>query len=157
MKTTPRLVLRAAVALLAILLLAACGPHTPASQDARLRKAAGVTSVTLIMPEGLWKKTKPSLGSAGKAKPARLDGERGERGLVRVTLSGTDVVEYMKHLDGEAHPDGFRKAMGEPEVEVAGRVYDALGTALDTIKPATNSTDPAPEVLIDDTLSTTTP
>ncbi|MEV7783172.1 hypothetical protein [Kitasatospora sp. NPDC088351] len=35
---------------------------------------------------------------------------------------------------------------------------DEVGVeAIDTIKPATTSSDPAPEVLIDDTLATTAP
>ncbi|MFD7586480.1 hypothetical protein ACFV84_13790, partial [Kitasatospora sp. NPDC059811] len=156
MKTT-RCALRAAAPLLAVLLLASCGANTPPSQDARLKKAAGVTTVSLIMPGGLWKKTKPPFGAVSNMKPTGLDGERGTRGLVRVTLSGTDVVEYMKHLDGQAHPGKFEEVMDEPEKEAADHVYDALGTVLDTIKPATSSTDPASEVLIDDTLATIAP
>ncbi|MFD7740726.1 hypothetical protein [Streptomyces sp. MJM8645] len=154
---TTRCALRAAAPLLAVLLLASCGANTPPSQDARLKKAAGVTTVSLIMPGGLWKKTKPPFGAVSNMKPTGLDGERGTRGLVRVTLSGTDVVEYMKHLDGQAHPGKFEEVMDEPEKEAADHVYDALGTVLDTIKPATSSTDPASEVLIDDTLATIAP
>ncbi|MFJ6771894.1 hypothetical protein ACIQOV_13165 [Kitasatospora sp. NPDC091257] len=156
MKTT-RFALRTVVPLLAVLLLTACGTNTPPSQDARLRKAAGVTNVSLIMPNGLWKKTKPPFGDVGNRKPTGLDGDRGARGLVRITLSGTEVVEYMKYLDGEAHPGKFDEVMGQPEEEAAGRVYDALGKALDTIQPAISSNDAAPEVLIDDTLATTAP
>ncbi|MFJ9447377.1 hypothetical protein ACIRRH_36855 [Kitasatospora sp. NPDC101235] len=83
-----------------------------------------------------------------------LDGERGARGLVRVNLTGTQVVTYMKYLDGKAQPDS---GADYPNKQSSARVYDAIGGALDTIKPARSTGDPALEVLIDDTLATAAP
>ncbi|MGX4733231.1 hypothetical protein [Kitasatospora griseola] len=158
MKTLSRLTARSAAVLITALALTSCSTHTPAAQDARLRKASGVASVTLIMPAGLWKDTKPRFApSLDGVKPSPADGDRGARGLVRITLSGTQVIDYMKDLDSTAHPSAFHRTMGDLNVQAAGRVYDAIGAALDTIRPVTSSTDPAPEVLIDDTLATAAP
>ncbi|MFJ5927640.1 hypothetical protein ACIQF6_34095 [Kitasatospora sp. NPDC092948] len=147
------LFLRATACALGTLLLAGCGTRTPASQEARLTKASGVASISVVMPEGLWKDTKP-WRDLDKVPVDHLDGDRGARGLIRVNLTGTQVVTYMKYLDGNAHPG---PGGGLPNKQPSARVYDAIGSALDTIKPARTAGDPAPEVLIDDTLATTAP
>ncbi|MFE2911441.1 hypothetical protein [Kitasatospora indigofera] len=141
--------------LAAALLTAACGAgtRTPSSQDARLTKAAGVASISLIMPEGLWKETRGY--DMDHIKGDKLDGDRGARGLVRVNLTGTQVVTYMKQLDKNSHPGWMSGATGSKQSAL--RVYGALGAALDTIKAARGAGDPNPEVLIDDTLATPAP
>ncbi|MER6366478.1 hypothetical protein [Kitasatospora sp. NPDC001527] len=154
MKITHHLLLRPVAGVLGVLLLAGCGTRTPASQEARLTKAAGVTSVSLIMPEGLWKDTKP-FDDLKKVPVERLDGDRGARGLVRINLTGTQVVTYMKFLDASAHPGPGSVNRDNKQASV--RVYEAIGGALDTITPARGAGDPAPEVLIDDTIGTPAP
>ncbi|TQF06955.1 hypothetical protein E6W39_38195 [Kitasatospora acidiphila] len=59
----------------------------------------------------------------------------------------------MKYLDEWAHP-GWADPDGPVSKEAALRVYNAVGNALDTIKGTRNATDPAPEIIIDDTLAT---
>jgi hypothetical protein len=158
-----RRVLRLAAVVVGSVALAGCGidTHTPASQDARLTKAAGVASLSLVLPEGLWRETRgdDNVGASNelnKINGDRLDGDRGARGLVRVNLSGTQVVGYMKYLDYYAHP-GWGDQDGRVSKAAATRVYDALGAALDTIRGARTASDPAPEVLIDDTMATLAP
>ncbi|WP_435647966.1 hypothetical protein [Kitasatospora purpeofusca] len=151
--TTHHLPLRAATVVLGTLLLAGC-TQTPPSQDARLTKAAGVASLSLVMPEGLWKDTRP-YKDLDKVPVDHLDGERGARGLVRIALTGTQIVTYMKELDSNAHAPAIDGTKANKQAST--RVYDELGKALDTIKAARGPGDPAPEVLIDDTLATTAP
>ncbi len=141
--------------LLGAVLLTGCGmgTHSPASNDARLTKAAGIATVSLLMPEGLWKDTKPR-STLDKVAVDKLDGDRGARGLVRVNLTGTQAILYMKELDQNAHPGWLSPNAAPSKKQSSVRVYDALGKALDDIKAARSATDPAPEVLIDDTLAT---
>ncbi|MFD8599179.1 hypothetical protein ACFV1L_29655 [Kitasatospora sp. NPDC059646] len=155
MITTTRVPLRLGALAVCSLLLTACGlqTHTPASQDARLTKAAGIANISLLMPKSLWSDTKP-YSSLDKVGIDELDGDRGARGLVRVNLTGTQVITYMKELDENAHPGWLD---GDYKKESSARVYEAIGTALDGIKPARSASDPAPEVLIDDTLATPAP
>ncbi|MFF2631161.1 hypothetical protein ACFVUN_36025 [Kitasatospora griseola] len=42
--------------------------------------------------------------SLAKVETKPADGERGARGLVRVILSGTQLVDYLKELDFNGHP-----------------------------------------------------
>ncbi|MFJ9447167.1 hypothetical protein ACIRRH_35755 [Kitasatospora sp. NPDC101235] len=149
----PYLSLRVTAGVLGALLLTGCGTRTPPSQEARLTKASGVANISVVMPEGLWKDTKP-WRDLDKAPVDHLDGDRGARGLVRVNLTGTQVVTYMKELDYNAHPGPGDSRTNK---QSSARVYDAIGGALDTIKPARTAGDPAPEVLIDDTLATAAP
>jgi hypothetical protein len=152
--TFHRRLLRTAAAVLAAAALAGCGAttQTPASQDARLTKAAGVSSLSLVLPDGLWKQTRGSddaNDNVSKVNGEWLDDERGARGLVRVSLTGAQVVDYMKYLDRFAHP-GWADPDGPMTKEAATRVYNALGSALDGIKGTRKAGDPVPEVLVDD-------
>ncbi|MEU3465273.1 hypothetical protein ABZ721_35725 [Streptomyces sp. NPDC006733] len=137
-----------------ILLLAGCGAgtHSPAAQGARLTKAAGVSSITVICVKGLWDDTRP-IGTKVSTPPA--PGERGQRGLVQITLTGPQLVAYLKELDANAHP-GWASGGRDNKAEST-RVYDALSQAVDKITAVRTSSDPAPEVIIDDTIPTTAP
>ncbi|WP_405622374.1 hypothetical protein [Streptomyces sp. NBC_01508] len=91
-----------------------------------------------------------------KVTTTPADGERGQRGMVRITLTGAQLVTYLSHLDGDAHPGWLGPDFPDQEA-VSGRVYDALAPAIDKTTTARSATDPAPEVLIDDTLATKAP
>ncbi|GAB2606246.1 hypothetical protein GCM10027168_43910 [Streptomyces capparidis] len=136
-------------------LVTGCGMATqsPPGHDDRLTKAAGIARLSLVLPESLWKQTCPE--DLEKVTSLPLPGERGERGLVRVDLSGTQLVSYLKRLDKHAHA-----GWGGPKYDdkaASRRVYDALAPAVGRIKQARSADDPDPEVLIDDTLATNAP
>ncbi|MEU6503814.1 hypothetical protein ABZ895_30180 [Streptomyces californicus] len=77
-------------------------------------------------------------------------GPRADRGLVEVTMAGTNLVAYLKELDANAHSSSWS---GTPGNAAASRqVYDAIAPAIDRIKAATSPDDPAPEIVIDDTI-----
>ncbi|MFE1400309.1 hypothetical protein ACFW53_20440 [Nocardiopsis dassonvillei] len=146
---------RAGAAAAAALALSLTGcMNTPAEHDARLSKASGVASVTIVMPLGLWEQTKPSYSGSelNDLEPAPLDGAEGERGLVRVNLTGTQLMEYLDDLSHDAHASGLAASSTSEERAAASRVYTAISETVDQITPRTGEDDPAPEVIIDDTV-----
>ncbi|MGA4902955.1 hypothetical protein ACPCAJ_35345 [Streptomyces griseoincarnatus] len=154
MKTPLTLLKRSVIGVGAIfvaLALTGC-TQSPAGHDERLSKAAGVARVTIVCPKGLWEETKPT-GYENKLKANVSEissGPRGGRGLVRVTMTGTNLVAYLKELDANAHPSKWN---GERDNTPASRrVYDALAPEIDKIKAATSPDDPEPQIIIDDTI-----
>lgn len=134
-----------------MLTLTSC-TQSPDGHDDRLSKAAGVARVTLLCPKGLWEQTKPDGGyNKVKAKVSEItSGPRAGRGMVRVTMTGTDLVAYLKELDRNAHPS---KWDGEKENTAASRrVYDAIAPAIDKIEAARSADAPEPQIVIDDTI-----
>ncbi|MFF0171229.1 hypothetical protein [Streptomyces prasinus] len=108
--------------------------------------------MTIVCPKGLWEETKPSKGvNEVEAKVSEVSsGSRDGRGLVRVTMTGTHLVSYLKELDFNAHPS---KWDGDKDNTAASRrVYDAIAPAIDKIEAATSPDDPEPQIVIDDTI-----
>ncbi|MET8130052.1 hypothetical protein ABZV67_44730 [Streptomyces sp. NPDC005065] len=145
-----------ALALLGTLTLTACGADTqsPPAHDARLKKAAGIGSMDLVLTKGLWTNTCPWALRNHKTRPA--DGDRGNRGLIRVTLAGTELVAYLTELNDNAHC-GWMNCTTDDRKATALRVYDALAPAIDRVSNVRTGGDPDPEVVIDDTLATPAP
>jgi hypothetical protein len=138
-------------ALAAVLVLSGC-TQSPAEHDDRLTKAAGLARVSILCPKDLWDETKPTGGiNEAKATVSKISkGPRADRGLVRVSMTGTNLVAYLKELDSNAHPHSWN---GERKNTAASRrVYDAIAPEIDRIKAATSPEDPAPEIVIDDTI-----
>ncbi|MFJ5927638.1 hypothetical protein ACIQF6_34085 [Kitasatospora sp. NPDC092948] len=150
---------RAAALLCGVLSLAGCGVETqsPASNDSTLNKAAGIGTMSVVCTGDMWERTRPVSLAKVETKPA--DGERGARGLVRVTLTGAQLVDYLKELDFNGHPGwGTSKVDHEQhDQQIAKRMYDALTPAVAHATNARSATDPAPEVLVDDTLASPAP
>lgn len=146
----------AATTLIAILALTACGATTqsPAHHDSRMKKAAGIGSLTIICNKDIWQSTRPD--GLKKVTTVPADGERGQRGMVRITLTGAQLVTYLDELDQDAHPGWMGPNLPDQEA-LSGRIYDALTPAIDKVTTARSTADPAPEILIDDTLATQAP
>ncbi|WEH43957.1 hypothetical protein [Streptomyces sp. AM 2-1-1] len=147
----------AATTLITVLALTACGattPQSPAHHDSRMKKAAGIGSLTIICNKDIWESTRPD--GLKKVTTAPAGGERGQRGMVRITLTGAQLVTYLDELDWDAHP-GWVGADYPDQEALSGRVYDALTPAIDKATTARSTADPAPEILIDDTLATQAP
>lgn len=85
-------------------------------------------------------------------QPPAESNEEGERGLVRVNLTGTQLTEYLDHLDHDAHASAFYSISAEDQAAAA-RVYTAISDVVDQISPRSDEDDPAPEVIIDDTIT----
>ncbi|MFE7245320.1 hypothetical protein [Streptomyces sp. NPDC057580] len=147
----------AVLALAAALTLTGCGIDTqsPPQHEARLKKAAGIGSMDLVLTKGLWSTTRPASLDGHKTRPA--DGERGTRGLIRITLSGTELGTYLTELDTGAHCGWGTCYADANEAAAARRVYDTLAPAIDRVKNVRTAGDPEPEVVIDDTLATPAP
>ncbi|MET9497445.1 hypothetical protein [Streptomyces sp. NPDC006552] len=143
-------------ALILAVTLTACGAGTqsPAHHESRTKKAAGIGPVSIVCNKDMWTDTRPD--DLKKVTTTPADGERGRRGMVRVTLTGAQLVTYYNQLDRDAHP-GWDGAQRPDQEAVSGRVYDALTTAIDKATKARSSADPAPEIVIDDTLATQAP
>ncbi|MFI5635155.1 hypothetical protein ACIA8E_38600 [Streptomyces sp. NPDC051664] len=144
------------IALLGTLTLTACGAaaQSPPAHDARLKKAAGIGSMDLVLTKGLWKSTRPWALRNHKTRPA--DGDRGNRGLIRITLAGTELVAYLIELDANAHC-GWMSCTTDDRKATALRVYDTLAPTIDRVSNVRAASDPDPEVVIDDTLATPAP
>lgn len=146
----------ATTALAIVLTLTACGATTqsPAHHDSRMKKAAGIGSLSIVCNKDIWTDTRPDGLKKVTVTPA--DGERGQRGMVRVTLTGAQLVAYLNQLDQDAHPGWMGSDLPDQEA-LSGRVYDALAPAIDKATTSRSTADPAPEILIDDTLATKAP
>jgi len=125
--------------------------QSPAGHDGRLVKASGVARVALVCPPDLWMETKPESLSHNKVK-AKVEeitsGPYAGRGLVRVTMSGTSLVDYLKELDENAHP----AVWDYDNTPASRRMYNAIAPKIDKIKAATGPDDPEPLIVIDDTI-----
>ncbi|MEV7471842.1 hypothetical protein AB0O20_35925 [Streptomyces kronopolitis] len=138
--------------LTAAAVLTGCSAQSPPGHEERLSKAAGLARITLVCAKDLWEETKPKSGlNSVKATVSTISsGPRANRGLVRVTMTGTNLVAYLKELDDNGHPS---VANGEQENTAASRrVYDALAPKIDKIKAARSESDPEPSIIIDDTI-----
>ncbi|MGW8526971.1 hypothetical protein [Nocardiopsis sp. NPDC055824] len=144
--------LGAAATLALALALTGC-VNTPAEHGDRLARSAGTASITIVMPLGLWEQTQPTYSGSElrTLEPAPMGGEQGERGLVRVNLTGTQLSEYLDYLDHDAHASAFYAIPAEDQAAAA-RVYTAISEVVDQITPRTGEDEPAPEVIIDDTV-----
>ncbi|MEE1735159.1 hypothetical protein PUR49_01160 [Streptomyces sp. BE147] len=146
-----------AVAAAAGLALAGC-TQSPAKHDDRLTKAAGISRVTIVCSKDLWNETKPdgkniSNGPAITVKATVsgiATGPRANRGLVEVSMTGTNLVAYLKELDANAHASKWNNT--PKNAAASRRVYDAIAPAIDRIKAASSPNDPEPEIVIDDTI-----
>lgn len=149
--TSPVKRLVGAGAIVAALVLTGC-TQSPVGHDERLSKAAGLARVTIVCPKGLWEETKPTKGANElRAKVSEISsGPRAGRGLVRVTMTGTNLVSYLKELDSNAHPSKWN---GDKDNTASSRrVYDAIAPAIDKIEAASGPDDPEPQIVIDDTI-----
>ncbi|QHZ00084.1 hypothetical protein SSPS47_33850 [Streptomyces sp. S4.7] len=83
-----------------------------------------------------------------EVKPRKLGGEQGVRGLVTVTLTGPQLVEYLRKLDHDAHP-GRLNTEHKNNGPLARRMYNALAPVVDGVKPGQT---PAvvPQAVVDD-------
>ncbi|WP_381805618.1 hypothetical protein [Streptomyces niveus] len=97
-------------------------------------------------PEDRWPRRHAVLGAAERAPGRPTPASR----------TPAQLVTYLSHLDDDAHPGWLGPDFPNQEA-VSGRVYDALAPTIDKNTTARSATDPAPEVLIDDTLATKAP
>ncbi|MGW9453334.1 hypothetical protein [Streptomyces sp. NPDC055632] len=148
----------AAAVLAAVLGLAAgCADEPPAGHEERLNKAAGVASFKITCTKDLWDRTK--LGSTSvtdsheDAKPRRADGEAGQRGLVEITLTGAQLVDYLKTLERDISGGPAANSSIEP---LSRRMYDAIAPVVDRIEKGKPPTE-APRAVVDDAVGLTDP
>ncbi|MFE7515752.1 hypothetical protein ACFU8I_31670 [Streptomyces sp. NPDC057540] len=126
---------------------------SPPQQSARLDKAAGLAQFKITCTLDMWDRTResgrdsPSDDTFVKVKPRKLGGAQGERGLVEVTLTGPQLVEYLRKLDYDAHGGLNRDWDDEP---LARRMYNAIAPVVDRIQPGRPPTN-IPSTVVDDT------
>ncbi|MEV7470888.1 hypothetical protein AB0O20_30940 [Streptomyces kronopolitis] len=156
--------LRRATAALAAIVLAAlctsgCGADSPPEQQNRLDKAAGLAQFKVTCTKDMWDRTRKS-GRDGtndeqfdKVKPVKLGGDQGKRGLIQITLTGPQLVEYLRKLDYDAHGgldmNGQRPGDNEP---MARRMYDAIAPVIDHIKQG-QPPQSVPQSVVDDAVA----
>ncbi|MFE4540217.1 hypothetical protein ACFRKB_34990 [Streptomyces scopuliridis] len=141
----------------ALSLTTACGgmlTQSPPEHASRLDKAAGVARFEITCTRDMWDETRDSMrGDSGsttfdEVKPRKLGGEQGARGLVTVTLTGPQLVEYLRKLDYEAHPGHMTNA-SDDDGPLARRMYNALAPVVDRIKPGQMPAE-IPQAVVDD-------
>ncbi|MFD5398595.1 hypothetical protein ACFWJW_30840 [Streptomyces sp. NPDC127097] len=154
---------RATTALAAIALAAlcasGCGADSPPEQQKRLDKAAGLAEFKVTCTKDMWDRTRKSGldreddDEFDKVKPVKLGGDQGKRGLIQVTLTGPQLVEYLRKLDHDAHGGvnmyGQRPGDNEP---MARRMYDAITPVIDHIKQG-QPPQTVPQAVVDDAVA----
>lgn len=110
---------------------------SPARHESRMVTASGVPAFTIRCNPQMWERTKglDNESTASKAKPKTVVEAvkvAEEQGMAVVTLSGPEMVDYLRVLDWHAH--GSRLLPVRDKNPVAVRMYDALAERLDTIE-----------------------
>ncbi|RSS85679.1 hypothetical protein EF919_37825 [Streptomyces sp. WAC02707] len=145
----------AAVLAIVLALATGCG-ESPAGHEERLNKAAGVAAFKITCTKDLWERTKPGrymTDSHEDAKPRKVDGPAGERGLVEITLTGAQLVDYLKTLDEDINGGPY----SDPSVEqLSRRMYDAIAPVVDRIEKGKPPTE-VPQAIVDDAAGLTGP
>lgn len=134
----------AAVLISVILMLTSC-TNSPKEQAEREFKASGVGTFTIQCDKDLWEKT--SVSSRGRTvEPRKVDKIPGN--IVRVSLSGTEMVDYLRNLDAFAH--GGADPMQADDIEpLAKRMYDEIAPTIDKISTSDKGNE-KPAIVIDD-------
>lgn len=139
----------ALAAVAAFALVTGCADDPPAGHSERLQKAAGVASFKITCTKDLWDRTRPGYtgtDSHEDAKPRGLNGASGERGLVEITLTGAQLVDYLKVLE--------RDISGGPGAdrsieELSRRMYEAIAPVVDRIEKGKPPVE-VPQAVVDD-------
>ncbi|NLU68486.1 hypothetical protein [Streptomyces sp. HNM0574] len=122
--------------------------QSPEGHSERLEKAAGVSDFKITTSRDLWDHTRDSprsgkpIADLSKAKVTR---SKESKYLVDVHLTGTQLVQYLRDLDHQAH----RGEWGGNSDPIAVRTYDALAPVVDSIKKGERPK-AVPTVVIDD-------
>ncbi|MFC8045391.1 hypothetical protein [Nocardia sp. NPDC057353] len=130
---------RLLVATLGLALLAGCA-ESPPEQLGREDRAAAVPVFELHMPEQVWQRTDTRLGEPGVEEPVTLVPE--PDGMVRIDLTGEQMVDYLVALDHNAHG-----GISADDPELATAVYDLVVRVIDTM-PAPAPGQPAPSIVV---------
>ncbi|MFI0155879.1 hypothetical protein [Streptomyces lydicus] len=137
---------------LVVLCLSGCATDSPPQHSERLQKAAALPTFEIDTTAGLWEKTSKVDGYVhnedkftGKVKPL-------DNGLRRVSLTGTDLANYLRHLDYHAH--GGQSGSDAPwsryrEAEAI-RMYDEISHKLDSVTHRPPQGDPPLRIVVDD-------
>ncbi|MFD3889961.1 hypothetical protein [Streptomyces microflavus] len=137
-------------AVAAAALLTGCADEPPAGHSERLQKAAGLSSFKITCTKDLWERTKDgrkyNQDSHEGAKPRALSGPSGDRGLVEITLTGPQLVDYLKALEEDISGGAF--ADGSIE-ELSRRMYEAIAPVVDRIEKDKPPTE-VPVAIVDD-------
>ncbi|MET8168886.1 hypothetical protein ABZT34_32325 [Streptomyces sp. NPDC005329] len=67
-----------------------------------MKKAAASAPLSIVCNKDVWEAIRPD--GLEKVTTTPADGPRGQRGTVRVTLTGAQLVTYLDQLDQDAHP-----------------------------------------------------
>lgn len=133
--------------------MAGCGktPDSPKQQQARELKAAGVRTFVIECSKDLWERTSgaTTYGDADNIDATKVD--KGPGSTVTVTLSGPQMVEYLRALDFAAH--GGRNDLGSPsqiDATLARRMYDAIAPVVDSVSRTPGPNRPPPVITVDD-------
>lgn len=146
-----------ATALAASLALAAGCGTPPSGHEERLNKAAGLASFNITCTQDMWDRTRLTADrqtdSHEDAKPRKLDGTAGKRGLVEITLSGPQLVDYLKTLEDDIDGNLFADSSRE---QLSRRMYDAIAPVVDQIEKGKPPTE-IPQAVVDDAVGLPSP
>lgn len=123
---------------LSVLVLTGCA-DSPEQQAEREDRAAAVATFELHMPEKVWESTNLRMGGAEVDQPASRTPE--PDGMLRLELTGEQMVDYLAALDHNAHG-----GIGATEPELSAAVYDAVVAVIDTLPAAGTPGAPAPRI-----------
>jgi hypothetical protein len=118
-----------------------CGAP-PEEHESRLRKAAGLTTFQIVCVKDLWERT--SIGGSNDPEIKAAKVTPGPGSLVTVSLTGPQLVDYLRILGSDAFPKG-----GGPADPLSLRMYNAIAPVVDKVKEGAPPGQ-VPEVRVDD-------
>ncbi|WLQ45604.1 hypothetical protein P8A22_37900 (plasmid) [Streptomyces laculatispora] len=140
----------------ALVLVTGCADEPPSGHQERLRKAAGVASFKITCTKDLWERTKSGrdqMDSHEDAKPRSLHGPAKDRGLVEITLTGAQLVDYLKTLEEDISGGPLADRSIE---ELSRRMYEAIAPVVDRVQKGKPPTE-VPQAVVDDAVVQTGP
>ncbi|MFJ2875497.1 MULTISPECIES: hypothetical protein [unclassified Streptomyces] len=134
-------------------LVTGCADDPPTGHEDRLHKAAGLAAFKITCTRDMWERTTalsdPVLGSFRDAKPRKSDGAARGRGLVDVTLTGPQLVDYLKQLNDDMSGGLLGRDSVEP---MSRRMYEAIAPVVDRIQKNGPPTE-VPTATVDDAVA----
>ncbi|MFI1621832.1 hypothetical protein ACH4VT_33465 [Streptomyces lydicus] len=136
---------------LVALCLSGCATDSPPKHSERLQKAAGLPTFEIDTTAGLWEKTSKVEGYVGKEDKFEGKVKPLDNGLRRISLTGTDLANYLRHLDYHAHGGAGGGAPWSRYREAESiRMYDEISHKLDSVTHRPSQGDPPLRIVVDD-------
>lgn len=137
-------------ATLAACCLAGCATDSPPKHSERLEKAAGLKVFEIDTTKGLWEKTSKIYPPNQEDHKVDATVKHLDSGLERVSMTGTNLANYLRQLDFDAHGGADSASWDQRRFAESARMYDEISHKLDSVTRRPAPDDPPLRIQVDD-------